>query len=296
MTSDLALSIVIPTHQRPALLRRAVASVLASPRADIEALVVEDNATSASEALREWADDERLTVISSTGPRGASATRNAGVDAARAPTVLFLDDDDELVTQYIDTVTDLAGRPELSWGFSRTRKRSDTDALDHGPAEATRLHFAPITNGNFRQKIGGSGAGFWIRKDVFTRAGGFCETQVLDEDTDLCCRLISTGLQPCVCSPCGVVIDRDSSVTRLTSQTLRDVRAECYFRTFQRNFQALECEPGAQSYLALRTQRKIVAAQRADLLERMDALVQDAMLRLKLRSVRPLLSFRYRFL
>lgn len=87
MTSDLALSIVIPTHQRSALLRRAVASVLASPRADITALVVEDNATSAPEALREWADDERLaeSIYHREHQRATGSSHELAMDLQERP-------------------------------------------------------------------------------------------------------------------------------------------------------------------------------------------------------------------
>ncbi len=86
------LSIVIPTHDRPGLLRAAVESAL---RQDLEVeVIIVDNGSPEPVAL---AGDPRLRVLRHERSQGGSAARNLGARAAVAPWVMWLDDDDELL-------------------------------------------------------------------------------------------------------------------------------------------------------------------------------------------------------
>lgn len=96
------VSVVVPTHDRPGRLRQAVASVLAQTFADFEIVVVDDGSTeSAEEVLRELGDP-RIRVFRHDRPEGAPRARNAGIRAARAEYLAFLDDDDEWLPQKLE--------------------------------------------------------------------------------------------------------------------------------------------------------------------------------------------------
>ena len=90
-----AISVVIPSHKRPAAVQRAVASALAQTFSDIEVIVVLDGADPASVASLAGVHDQRLRVISVSDAVGGSEARNIGVRAGRAEWVALLDDDDE---------------------------------------------------------------------------------------------------------------------------------------------------------------------------------------------------------
>jgi hypothetical protein len=94
------ISIVLPTRDRPALLPRAVASVLVQLYPRWELIVVDDGDTDAvAEALGE-VEDERVRVVE--GPRrGLSAARNAGLDAATGDVVCYLDDDNTMHPRWL---------------------------------------------------------------------------------------------------------------------------------------------------------------------------------------------------
>lgn len=83
-------SVIIPTYNRPNLLRKAVQSVLEQTVEDFEVIVVNDNG-SEPESLP---DDPRLKVISRVVNGGHSAARNTGLRVATGRYVTFLDDDD----------------------------------------------------------------------------------------------------------------------------------------------------------------------------------------------------------
>ena len=89
------LSVVIPTHNRPKLLFRAIESVYASGTQGTEIVVVDDCSTeSIEEQLRQrWPDIHYLRLAINMGP---GAARNAGLTVATRPWVVMLDDDDTL--------------------------------------------------------------------------------------------------------------------------------------------------------------------------------------------------------
>ncbi len=83
-------SVVIPTYDRPGLLREAVASVLDQTIGDLECIVVDDAGPRPAEGF----SDPRVRIIRRDVNGGEPAARNAGLDAAAGRYVTFLDDDD----------------------------------------------------------------------------------------------------------------------------------------------------------------------------------------------------------
>lgn len=264
MPATHSLSIIIPTHHRPNLLIRAVGSALSSCAASDEVLVVADRDPGARTVLARWTDDPRVKVLDNTGQGGASDTRNLGVAAATGDTVLFLDDDDALVPGYAERVRAIT---TATWGFGSQIIRQDGD-------ENTALTPRPDLKGGvagewvpFRRKIAALGAGLWVRRSLFNAVGGLSCDQRIDEDTDLCCRLLAAGHQPWIEPHPAMIIDRLVETPRLTSSTDAETRAICYLRTFQRNIASLKHERGAAAFLAFRAQRMILRSKRHDLLE-----------------------------
>ena len=88
---------MIPTRDRPDYVRRAVASALSQSVQDVEVLVVDD-----ASATPIVFDDPRVRVFSLGRRVGVAAARNVGLRAARGEWVVFLDDDDELMSDMIE--------------------------------------------------------------------------------------------------------------------------------------------------------------------------------------------------
>jgi glycosyltransferase involved in cell wall biosynthesis len=104
------VSVVVPTHRRGALVVRAVHSVLAQTWTDLEVIVVQDGVDTATTAALAAVDDRRLRTIHLPEPQGGSGARNAGVSAARAEWIAFLDDDDEWQPEKLAVQLDAARR------------------------------------------------------------------------------------------------------------------------------------------------------------------------------------------
>jgi glycosyltransferase involved in cell wall biosynthesis len=83
-------SVIVPTFNRPAMLREAVDSVLAQTEPDLECIVVDDGGTHAL-VLPE---DPRIRRVRHDANLGKAAALNTGLGEARGALVAFLDDDD----------------------------------------------------------------------------------------------------------------------------------------------------------------------------------------------------------
>ncbi len=263
------LSILISTHNRPDLVRRAVKSVLASNSGDCEIVVVDDGSTPPAElALHDIVvASSRVSVVQNTGSRGAAGARNFGVSVTTGSIILFLDDDDVMLPSYPERVL-LAARStnEAGFGFSAIKERSGANGGDEkqvGRRYPTGLlpHGAPL-----RHKISGLGAGFWIRRKVFLTVGGFPTDQIVDEDTSLCCTLAARKVRAWYESEPGVIVYRDHSPTesasaQLTRSTRQETVVACYLRTWQRHDHLFPAFSDARWFLATRYVRRSVKSE-----------------------------------
>lgn len=98
MTAPL-LSVIIPTHNRPQYLPRAVESALqAAPNGDVEVIVVPNGGDHTwKESLANLLHDPRIIVLPIEKGH-ANVARNHGLRLAKGKYVRFLDDDDFLYT------------------------------------------------------------------------------------------------------------------------------------------------------------------------------------------------------
>ncbi len=105
------VSVVIPTFNRAAFLPSAVRSALEQTLREIEVIIVDDGSTDATpEVCRALAEaDPRVRLVRQAN-RGLAAARNAGLAAATADWVAFLDDDDLWVPEALATMRALTGR------------------------------------------------------------------------------------------------------------------------------------------------------------------------------------------
>src|SRR4051812_31649574 len=108
MASTPHVSVVIPTWNRPELVTRAVRSALAQIHDDLEVIVVVDGPGDHTPDELARIDDPRLRTVVLPAKGGAPNARNAGVAAAQAPWVAFLDDDDEWLPAKLEVQLALA--------------------------------------------------------------------------------------------------------------------------------------------------------------------------------------------
>ena len=112
-----------------------------------------------------------------------------------------------------------------------------------------------LTNNNFKSKIAGLGMGFWISKDIYESVGGLDELLSIDEDTDLCCKLLSSGFNPLYIRENAVNVSRNDGNQRLTNFTEASRIIECYLRTLTNNYELFPDKHEARDFLLDRVHR-----------------------------------------
>lgn len=90
---NVAVGVVIPSHNRPGTLPRALGSVLFQNFSQLRVVIVDDGSFP---PVRTWLDcsDSRVTVLRNDHPEGPAVARNRGVEALETEWIAFLDDDD----------------------------------------------------------------------------------------------------------------------------------------------------------------------------------------------------------
>ena len=113
------VSVIIPTYNRAHTLGRSIGSVLRQTYRNFELVVVDDGSTDETKAFVEELGDPRIKYFYKPNA-GATAARNYGVARASGTWVMYLDSDDELLPECIDTMLEWAGRhPEAVFAFPR---------------------------------------------------------------------------------------------------------------------------------------------------------------------------------
>ena len=198
---DPPVTVCIVHHERPALLRIAVDSVLTQDYPALEAVVVDDGSVGA-EALAALA-----AVEAEFGARGwrvirqenrfPGAARNAAAATARGEWLLFLDDDNAL---FPDAVSRLVRAARFS-GADCLSAASIRFSGEGDPRTDTRSHGAPIRflgasrTLNLIHNVAGDTCAL-VRRGAFETVGGFDEEYGLPlQDMDFCNRLIRAGLR-----------------------------------------------------------------------------------------------------
>ena len=105
------VSIIVPVYQVKDYIGECVESLLRQTYTNLEILLVDDGSTDGSGAIcDEYARrDNRIRVIHQEN-QGLSAARNTGLDRAAGEYVAFVDSDDAVLSDFIETLYDLADR------------------------------------------------------------------------------------------------------------------------------------------------------------------------------------------
>ena len=99
------VSVVVPTYNRPSLLREAIQSICDQTYQNFEIIVVNDGGQEVSEVCKEFKDD-RIRHFRHDKNKGLAAARNTGIRAAAGKYVALLDDDDLFYLDHLRTALD----------------------------------------------------------------------------------------------------------------------------------------------------------------------------------------------
>lgn len=195
------VSVIIPTYNRRAMVREAVASVMtqrcASPGIVIEVIVVDDGSTDgtaeelerlAGEVHAEGADSMRMRVVG-TENRGVAAARNTGVAKASAPLIAFLDSDDLWLPHKLERqVVFMKAHRECA--IAQTEEIWVRSGRRVNPGLRHRKRAGDIFRDSLRTCLISPSAVI-LRTRFFRELGGFDERMAAAEDYDLWLRILA---------------------------------------------------------------------------------------------------------
>lgn len=105
-----AVTVVIPTFNRPDFLRRALASLTNQTFKDFEVIVVNDAGVALEETLKAFNDRLSITYVRHGKNRDRAAARNTALGIARGTYIAYLDDDDCYRPEHLETLVTALGR------------------------------------------------------------------------------------------------------------------------------------------------------------------------------------------
>lgn len=191
------MSIVVPSRDRPAMLQRAVTSLLAAMRPDDELIVVDSASVDRGAVGGVVADlrDERARVIRVDRP-GATVARNIGWRAAAHQLIGFVDDDVVVEPNWVSAMSSTyAANPDVAFVTGRIGIPAGQGTL------AVAVKDDPESATFTRRDAGllGHSASLAVPRSRLATVGGFDESLGSGgrfraaDDVDLFDRLLGTG-------------------------------------------------------------------------------------------------------
>ena len=185
------VTVIIPTFNRPELLRGAIGSILEQTYKNWDIIVINDAGIDVESLILSLNQTQRIHYINQEHNCGPCAARNAGLVLAQGDIICFLDDDDRFLPNHLETVVSALRQPEIELVY--TDARYVQEVIENGqrrvltysapyrgiPYSRNRLlveNFIPINT--------------WaLRRELILRAGLFAENYTALEDWEFLLRL-----------------------------------------------------------------------------------------------------------
>lgn len=177
------VSIIIPVYNRKKLVVEAVESALEQTYPNVEVVVVDDASNDGTEQILKTFHSS-ISLIRQPQNTGQSAARNKGIAACRGEYVLFLDSDDTLESDAIQTLWSILKSLEeknSTWGVIYGKRLTCDAEMNPVKTRARKYHSGSILSHLLLDNIVRTGTCL-IRKTILEEMGGFKEDLVVKED------------------------------------------------------------------------------------------------------------------
>lgn len=206
------ITIVIPCYNAERWLGRALESVLAQTHHVDEVFVVDDGSTDRS---REIALTFPFVKFLSSRAKGACAARNTGAQNSGSDYVLFLDADDYLEPNHVESLMIAAkvkaAQVVVGGSISEWPDGQRSDPRGYAPGATREFIAQEILSGNVVQ----TGAVLW-RADFLDRIGGWDENVLRGQDEELFLRALRHNPEIAICSNASLIWRHEESANRIT--------------------------------------------------------------------------------
>lgn len=206
-----AVSVVVPTYDRMAMLAEALASVAGQTFRDFEVIVVDDGSRDATfQLVRSYPQARYLRLAQ----RGVAAARNAGIDAAKGDWIAFLDSDDLWLSHKLSAQLRFF-RTSSCFAVCQTEEIWVRDGRRINPRRYHRKPSGRILKPSLRRCLISPSA-VMLDRSVFRVAGLFDTSLPVCEDYDLWLRVAANFHVGLVSEP--LVIKRGGHADQLSKR------------------------------------------------------------------------------
>lgn len=181
------ISVVIPVYNGEKTIRETIKSILNQTFADFELIIINDGSQDSTLKAISTFQDPRIKVFSFLNA-GLAASRNRGISLASGDYISFIDADDLWTPDKLEAqIEALKANPEVAVAYSWTDYIDESGRFFRQGPHFTFSGdvFARLLLSDFV----GNGSNPLIRKEVFTKTGGFDESLNAVEDWDMWLRL-----------------------------------------------------------------------------------------------------------
>jgi glycosyltransferase involved in cell wall biosynthesis len=186
------VAVIVPTHNRLEMLKEAVGSVEKQTLTDWELIVVDDASTDDTWSWLQRLSDPRIKPLRLAQNSERSMASNAGIEISTADLILFLDDDDVLMTRALERLVKALGDHPNVIGAIGSGITSD----ERGHRRKITHPFLPRTMYIWPEVLSGWSppiAAVMFRREPLLRIGGFDDKVDASHDEDLLLRIGCSG-------------------------------------------------------------------------------------------------------
>ena len=166
------VSVIIPTHNRPVMLKLALESVLNQTYKNIEVIVIDDGIEMRAKDVISSFNDNRIVYFQNEKSLGSAISRNIGIKKATGEYIAFLDDDDQWMPNKLEKQIEMFSKTPNDVGYSFTSvinefdDHEETTIVPNGIAD----YHSQIVDGMRTLTVT-----LVIKKEVFDKVGMFDE-------------------------------------------------------------------------------------------------------------------------
>jgi glycosyltransferase involved in cell wall biosynthesis len=195
----MAVSVILPTRDRSALLATALRSVLWQEDVDLEVIVVDEASTDDTPAMLAALTDDRVRVVRHQIATGVATARNDGVTLARGDWLAFIDDDDVWAPDKLVRQIQAATAVGADWAYGGAVVIDDDDRIMR-----VQRPMAPreiVSALPHYDAVPGGGSNVVMRRATWDDIGPFDLRVGHLDDWEMYIRLAKHGLPACVDGP-----------------------------------------------------------------------------------------------
>ncbi len=115
---NIFVSVIVPTYNRPEMLREALKSIFAQTHRNFEIIVINDAGIDVKDIIAGFNINNTIIYTQHIENKGLAATRNSGLKIAKGKYITYLDDDDVFYPDHIETLVTFLENSEYKIAYT----------------------------------------------------------------------------------------------------------------------------------------------------------------------------------